>query len=216
MAGRGQVDAAIMPRAARRFAGRRKREREAGGDPFHPMSILDREDPHQEMEGNAMNILGVVILVALFLLAVFTLANWSVLTAPTLLSFVAFDVEGPLGVILLGVTLVLVALFVLYALMLRTNMLMESRRYNQELQAQRKLAESAEASRLSDLRTQIADEFAQMRDAVGQADVRMDRVEQSMRQSMNEAANGLAALVGEMDDKIDRALARNAIETKGH
>jgi uncharacterized integral membrane protein len=168
------------------------------------------------MEGNAMNILGVVILVALFLLAVFTLANWSVLTAPTLLSFVAFDVEGPLGVILLGVTLVLVALFVLYALMLRTNMLMESRRYNQELQAQRKLAESAEASRLSDLRTQIADEFAQMRDAVGQANVRMDRVEQSMRQSMNEAANGLAALVGEMDDKIDRALARNAIETKGH
>lgn len=163
-----------------------------------------------------MNILGVVILVALFLLAVFTLANWSVLTAPTLLSFVAFDVEGPLGVILLGVTLVLVALFVLYALMLRTNMLMESRRYNQELQVQRKLAESAEASRLSDLRTQIADEFAQMRDAVGQADVRMDRVEQSMRQSMNEAANGLAALVGEMDDKIDRALARNAIETKGH
>lgn len=163
-----------------------------------------------------MNILGVVILVALFLLAVFTLANWSVLTAPTLLSFVAFDVEGPLGVILLGVTLVLVALFVLYALMLRTNMLMESRRYNQELQAQRKLAESAEASRLSDLRTQIADEFAQMRDAVGQANVRMDRVEQSMRQSMNEAANGLAALVGEMDDKIDRALARNAIETKGH
>lgn len=163
-----------------------------------------------------MNVLGAVILVALFLLAVFTLANWSVLTAPTLLSFVAFHVEGPLGVILLGVTLVLVALFVLYALMLRTNMLMESRRHNQELQAQRKLAESAEASRLSELRTQITDEFAQMRDAVGQADVRLERVEQSMRQSMNEAANGLAALVGEMDDKIDRALARNATETKGH
>jgi len=53
-----------------------------------------------------MNVLGAVILVALFLLAGFTLANWSVLTAPTLLSFVAFHVEGPLGVILLGVTLV--------------------------------------------------------------------------------------------------------------
>jgi len=35
-----------------------------------------------------------------------------------------------------------------------------------------------------------------------------------MRQSTNEAANGLAALVGEMDDKIDRALARHAGETK--
>ncbi len=30
-----------------------------------------------------MNILGVIILVALFLLAVFTLTNWSVLTATT-------------------------------------------------------------------------------------------------------------------------------------
>lgn len=163
-----------------------------------------------------MNVLGVVILVALFFLAVFTLANWSVLTAPTLLSFVVFHVEGPLGVILLGVTLVLVALFVLYALMLRTNMLMDSRRNNQELQAQRKLAESAEASRLSELRTQVALEFTQLREAIMQTDAHMDRVEQSMRQSMDEAANGLAALVGEMDDKVDRALGRNSGETTGH
>jgi len=162
-----------------------------------------------------MKVLGVIILAALFLLAVFTLANWSVLTAPTLLSFVAFEVEGPLGVILLGVTLVLVALFVIYALMLRTSMLMDSRRHHQELQAQRKLAESAEASRLSELRAEIADKFARLHDALGQSDARMDRMEQSLRQSMNEAANGLAALVGEMDDKIDRALARNASEPKG-
>jgi len=156
-----------------------------------------------------MNILGAIILVALFLLAVFTLANWSVLTAPTTLSFVAFNVEGPLGVILLGVTLVLVALFVLYALTLRTNMLMESRRHNQELQALRKLADSAETSRFNELHTQIEREFAQMRGVVGEVDVRMDRVEQSMKQSLDEAANSLAALVGEMDDKIDRALARD-------
>jgi len=163
-----------------------------------------------------MNFLGAVILAALFLLAVFTLANWGVLTAPTMLSFVAFHVEGPLGVILLGVTLVLVALFVLYALTLRTNMLMESRRHNQELQAQRRLAESAEASRLSELRTQVDQEFGQLRGAVGEVDARIDKLEQSMKQSLDEAANGLAALVGEMDDKIDRALARNATETKGN
>ena len=163
-----------------------------------------------------MNFLGAVILAALLLLAVFTLANWAVLTAPTMLSFVAFHVEGPLGVILLGVTLVLVALFVLYALMLRTNMLMESRRHNQELQAQRRLAESAEASRLSELRAQIEQEFAQLRGSIGAVDARTDEVGQSMKQSLDEAANGLAALVGEMDDKIDRALTRNATETKGN
>ncbi|MDO9220225.1 MAG: hypothetical protein Q7T90_04275 [Thiobacillus sp.] len=141
-----------------------------------------------------MNFLGAIILVALLLLAVFTLANWAVLTAPTPLSFVAFNIEGPLGVILLGVTLALVLLFVLYALTLRTNMLMESHRLNQELQAQRKLAESAETSRFNELHTQI--------------DARMDSTEQSMKLAIDEASNSLAALVGEMDDKIDRALAR--------
>jgi uncharacterized integral membrane protein len=162
-----------------------------------------------------MNALGTVILVALLLLAVFTLANWTVLTAATTLSFVVFDVEGPLGVVLLGAMLVLVALFVLYALTLRTSMLMESRRHNQELQAQRKLAETAEASRLSELRTQVEREFAQLRGAIGELDGQLDRHEQSVKQSLDEAANGLAAMVGEVDDKIDRALARNATEVKG-
>jgi len=141
-----------------------------------------------------MNFLGAIILAALLLLAVFTLANWAVLTAPTTLSFVAFNIEGPLGVILLCITLVLVVLFVLYALTLRTNMLMESHHLNQELQAQRKLAESAETSRFNELHTQI--------------DARMDTAEQSMKLAIDEATNSLAALVGEMDDKIDRALAR--------
>jgi uncharacterized integral membrane protein len=162
-----------------------------------------------------MNFIGIIILLALFLLSVFTLANWAVLSASSTLSFIVFDVEGPLGVILLGVMLVLVALFVVYALTLKTGMLMESRRHNQELEAQRKLAETAEASRLSDLRAQIEREFAQLHDAIGAVDGRMDSHEQAMKQSLNEAANGLAALVAEMDDKIDRALARQASDTKG-
>lgn len=153
---------------------------------------------------------GVVILVILLIVAVFSLANWSVLSAPATLSFIVFDIEGPLGVILLGAMLVLVGLFVLYALTLRTKMLMESRRCNQELEAQRKIAETAEASRLSELRAQIEREFADVRVTVGEISGQMDRNVQSMQQSLDEAANGLAALVAEMDDKIDRVLARNA------
>lgn len=141
-----------------------------------------------------MNLLGAIILAALFLLALFTFANWGVLTTPTTLSFLAFDIEGPLGVIMLGVTLVLVGLLALYALSLRTTMLLESRRLNQALEAQRTLAESAESSRIEELRTLI--------------DARMDEAEQSMKLAVHEATNSLAAQIGEMDDKIDRALAR--------
>jgi uncharacterized integral membrane protein len=162
-----------------------------------------------------MHILGVIILVALFLLAVFTLANWSVLTAATTLSFIVFSVEGPLGVILLGAMLVLVALFVLHALMLRTNMLMEARRHAQELQAQRRLAESAEASRLAELRAELAREFADLRTQIAGFDSQMGRQAQATKQALDEAANGLAAMVGEVEDKIERALARDANEAKG-
>lgn len=162
-----------------------------------------------------MHFLGVVILAALFLLAVFTLANWSVLTAATTLSFIVFSVEGPLGVILLGAMLVLVALFGLYALTLRTTMLMEARRHGQELQAQRKLAESAEASRVSELRADVAREFAELRTQIAGLDGQMGHHAQAAKQALDEAANGLAAMVGEVDDKIDRALARNATEPKG-
>lgn len=55
----------------------------------------------------------------------------------------------------------------------------------------------------------------QDRSTIGELDGQMDRHEQSMKQSLDEAASGLAALVAEMDDKIDRALARNATETEG-
>lgn len=162
-----------------------------------------------------MHLLGGVLLAVLFVLAVFTLANWSVLSASATLSFIVFEVDGPLGVVLLGIMLVLVMLFMLYVLTLRTQMLMESRRQNQELQAQRKLAETAEASRLSELRAQLEGEFARLRDVVQALEGQMAQHEESLRQALDEATHGIEALVGEMDDKIDRALAQVSTASKG-
>lgn len=156
-----------------------------------------------------MNLLGAIILVSLSLLAAFAVANWSVLTAPTTLSFIAFDVQGPLGVVLLGVTLAMVALFGLYVLSLRTAMLMESHRHKRELEVQRNLAENAEASRLNALREQMERGFAQLRAAVEQTGGRIESVEAGLRRSLDETANGLAANIGEVEDKLDRVLARN-------
>lgn len=153
-----------------------------------------------------MKLLGSIIIVALSLLALFTLANWSVLTAPTTLSFVFFEIQGPLGVVLLGVTVVLVLLFALYALSLRTTMLMASHRHKQELQAQRKLAESAEASRLNELRQQMEREFGQLRSQIEQLAGRIESAEQALGKSFDETANGLAAGIGEVEEKLDRVL----------
>jgi uncharacterized integral membrane protein len=165
-------------------------------------------------KGDTMNLLGAIILGALILLAAFALANWRVLAAPVTLSFIAFDAEGPPGVILLGAMLVLVGLLAGYVMVLRTNMLMESRRHNQELEAQRKLAESAVASRLGDLRTQVGIELAQLQVAVAEMDAHPGRPSRTVRQSLDASVNGLAALVDDMDGRIDRILARGIPETK--
>ncbi len=157
-----------------------------------------------------MKFIGAVIFIALLLLGVFLLVNWNTLATPTQLSFLFFDAKASVGLILLGVLVVFVALLTSYALMLRTTMLMDARRYAQELQAQRKLADSAETSRFDQLREQITLEFARLhtanQDARTSLMARSEDMEQSLRKSLDEATNSLSAYVGEVDEKLDRVL----------
>jgi mannitol-specific phosphotransferase system IIBC component len=163
-----------------------------------------------------MRILGPLILVGLFLLGVFTLANWGALGAPTTLSFLVFSQEAPLGFVLLGVTLAFVALFSAYVLILRTTMLIDARHYAREIQAQQQLAEKAEASRLSELRSQLDREFAQLRETIETSrtdlGVRVEGMEQALRNTIEESSRSLSAYVGEVEDKLDRNLTRATAE----
>jgi uncharacterized integral membrane protein len=163
-----------------------------------------------------MKILGPLIFAGLILLGVFALANWSVLSAPTTLSFVAFSLEAPLGLVLLGAILVFVALFTVYVLILRTSMLMDTRRYAHELRDQHLLAEKAEASRLAELRSQLEREFAHVRETAEKAHAdlghRVEGMEQTLRNAIEESSRSLSAYIGEVEDKLDRGLARPPTE----
>ncbi|MGA7951492.1 MAG: LapA family protein [Thiobacillaceae bacterium] len=161
-----------------------------------------------------MKILGPLIVAGLVLLGVFVLANWSLLTTPTTLSLVAYSLNAPLGLILLGTTLLFVGLFTAYVLILRTGMLMDARRHARELQAQRLLAEKAEASRLNELRSQLDSEFSQLRERAekSHADLsaRIEAMEQALRNAIDESGRSLSAYIGEVEDKLDRGLAHPA------
>lgn len=163
-----------------------------------------------------MKILGTLIFVSLILLGVFALVNWSVLSASTTLSFIAFRIEAPLGISLLGIILLFLALFTVYVLILRTTMLMDARHYAREIKAQQQLAEKAEASRLNDLRSQLDHEFAQLQEAVEKfrtdLGVRFEGMEQALRNSIEESNRSLSAYVGEVEDKLDRSLAHPPAE----
>lgn len=133
-----------------------------------------------------MKILLWTLVTGLVLLLMFAVANWSLLTAPASLNLLLFSVDAPLGAILLGATLVLVGLAVAYVLWLRAAMLVEMRRTTRELDAQRALADSAEASRFSAL------------------SARIDALEQNLLEGLRETGNSMAAYVGEVDEKLDR------------
>jgi len=137
-----------------------------------------------------MKILDSAILAALAALAIFAALNWDALTARTALSFVLFTVEAPLGLILMGFALGFAVVLLGYAAAQRTTLLIEARRHAQELKAQRDIAERAEASRIEELRLQLERETAALRTAIEQA------------------ANGLAASIGQVEDKLDRSLQR--------
>ena len=153
-----------------------------------------------------MRIVLVIIALVFVLLLVFTAANWQVLTTVTPLSFVAFSVEGPLGVILLGVCLALTLLVVAYALLLRTNWLMESRRLNRQLEEQRELAEKAESSRITALQEMLRQEFETLTNALNKVGdtntARIESAERSLAKILEDTGNSISASLGYLDDKL--------------
>ena len=133
-----------------------------------------------------MGFLGYVVVAALALLVLFAAMNWGALTAPTTLSFLGASVEAPLGLILLSIAVGLALLALVYGAVQRTAALIEARRHTQALEEQRRLAEQAEASRLAELRVQHEQEFA------------------LVRKTIEESANGLAASIGQLEDRLKR------------
>jgi biopolymer transport protein ExbB/TolQ len=149
-----------------------------------------------------------LIIVVIGLLAVFALLNWSVFLAQTTLSVGFTTVEAPLGLILLSVTGVLTLLFLIYVVYLQSSALVESRRFSRELQAQREIADHAEASRFNQLQSFLTAEMGQLAQQTLESKTatlaKLDEVERDLRTAIEQSANTLAAYLGEIEDRFDR------------
>jgi len=155
-----------------------------------------------------MHLRTLLIVLVLGSLALFTAVNWNAFIAPTTLSLVFATIEAPLGLILLGVVVLLAALFLLYVVYLQSSGLFETRRHARELHAQRELAEHAESSRLHDLRafleTQLQALERQNEQHKTELTARLDQLEDNMRSSIEQCQNSLAAHMAEIDDRLER------------
>jgi uncharacterized integral membrane protein len=149
-----------------------------------------------------------LIVLVLGVVVVFALLNWSVFTAPTILSvgFTTFD--APLGLILLGAIGALTLLFLIYLVYLQATALMESRQYSRELKNQRELADRAEESRFTELRSSLETELGrianQMADSNIAMNTRLDGLAHDLRSAIEQSTNSLSAYIGEIEDRLER------------
>jgi uncharacterized integral membrane protein len=155
-----------------------------------------------------MNLRSVLIALVLIALAVFALLNWTAFTAPTTLTLGFAEVQAPLGLIMLAVTGVVCALFLFYIVFQQAGVIMETRRITKELNAQRELADKAEASRFTEIRSFFEGEMRRL-EAQGAASTRelgarFGQFEQQLQDKLAESTRTLSAYIGEVDEKLDR------------
>jgi hypothetical protein len=151
----------------------------------------------------------VLIILVLGLLGIFTIFNWSAFLTPTALTFGIATVEAPLGLILLAVVGVVTVLFLVYVVFLQSNVLIDGRRQARELQTQREIADRAEASRFEQLRSTMDDELKHLENQATEAKAamlaRLDDLDRDLRAALEQSSNTLAAYIGEIEDRLDRA-----------
>ena len=132
-----------------------------------------------------------LLIVAILALAAFATLNWTEFVRPTQLSWGVGMGEAPLGMILMGVLVLSWVGFLIGSAYLETHYQLMAHRSSKALEAQRLLADKAEASRFVELRTYLE---AQATLATQRESAVAGRLEQTMQQNQRELRAALDRL----------------------
>ena len=146
-----------------------------------------------------MHLRSIVLLLTVLAIAALAALNWATLATPSMVSLGVVVFEAPLGLIMLALTTLLGVFFIAYVLALHGSVLMETRRHTKELQAQRELADKAEASRFTELRAFLD---AQHQQAHATLLARLDELEAHLAARATESDNATAAYVGQLEHQL--------------
>ena len=155
-----------------------------------------------------MRIRTLLLIVLILLIAAFVALNLDAVLQPTQLNLGLYEVQAPLGLVMLAMLVAVFVVFLLAVVFFQTSHLMEVRRITREASEQRKLADKAEASRFTELREYLRTELL----AVAARDnelsekqlQRMDSMKVALTQAIEQNGNGLSASVGELEDRFVR------------
>lgn len=154
----------------------------------------------------------VLLVIAILLVAGFAALNWSEVIRPAPLLFGPVVMDAPLGAILLGLLALAIVVFALSAATLRTQTLLESRHHYKELEAQRALADKAEASRFTDLRQHLDTQLRELRerDAIAATEVEKTRIEhqREIRNQLEQINRTVSARLNELEHRLESRFER--------
>lgn len=155
----------------------------------------------------ARSLLLVVVLVVVGLLA---LLNYEELSRPTTLNLGWRTASAPLGLLLLGLFAITLLAFLASSASGRSRHLRESHEHTKALEAQRELADRAEASRFTDLRQQLDSHLreTQQRDVTTQAemDKSLEQRQREVRNQLEQMHRSLSMRLDEMEARLESRL----------
>jgi hypothetical protein len=131
-----------------------------------------------------MRVRSLLMLVVSGLSALFLVLNWRIFAGSAKLNLLLTSADVPVGVVMLLLFALALAVLWNYVGHWQGTLLVEFRRQAKELQAQRLLAESAEASRFTELGALIREEIAKL------------------RTELQDTEHSIAATLAEMDDRL--------------
>ena len=146
-----------------------------------------------------MNSRTLVLLLIVAATAALAVLNWTALSEPSPISLGVTTVDAPLGLIMLGLTVLLGVFFIAYVLSLQGSVLLDTPRHTKEMQAQRELPDKAEASRFTELRAFLENQHQQTQ---SQLMARLDALESRLAARAQESDNSTAAYVGQLEQQL--------------
>ena len=154
-----------------------------------------------------MQLRHILLILVLSMLVIFAAVNWAAIVEPTTVSLIFTTIQAPLGLLLLTITALLAVFFLGFMVYMQSSMLMERQRVSRELEAQRELANQAEASRFSELRAYLETELQQI-NVSNQAlqnhlETRLNKLEQALNITIEQTGNTLSAYIGELEDRME-------------
>ena len=155
-----------------------------------------------------MRIRTVFLILAIVLVAGFAALNVDEFTRNSVLSLGFTTVQVPLGLVMLALLVATMLVFLATTAYIQSVHLIETRNNARELNTQRQLADKAEASRFTDLRTYMETQTAasQQREAVTArtSEERLAQALSALLARLDVSDNTTAAYMGHLDDRLER------------